>query len=40
MKVHHKKGEAKGSGLRGIWEDNRSAAEIIKDIRRIKGLKV
>ncbi len=33
VKVHHKKGEAKGSGLCGIWEDDRPAAEIIKDIR-------
>ncbi len=33
VKVPHKKGEAKESGLCGIWEDERSAAEIIKDIR-------
>ncbi len=33
VKVLHKKREAKGSGLCGIWKDERSAAEIIKDIR-------
>ena len=33
VKVRHKKGEARESGLCGIWEDERSAAEIIKDIR-------
>lgn len=33
VKVPHKKGEAKGSGLCGIWKDERSAAEIIEDIR-------
>jgi len=32
VKVPHKKGEAKGSGLCGIWNDDRSASEIIKDI--------
>ncbi|OGP11920.1 MAG: hypothetical protein A2055_01810 [Deltaproteobacteria bacterium GWA2_47_9] len=33
VKVTHKKGTAIGSGICGIWEDERSAAEIIKDIR-------
>lgn len=33
VKVRHKKRETKGSGLYGIWNDERSAAEIIKDIR-------
>ena len=33
VKVPHKKGETKGSGLCGIWKDKRSASEIIKDIR-------
>ncbi len=33
VKVHHKKSEAKGSGLCGIWKDERSATEIIEDIR-------
>jgi len=33
VKGTHKKGMAKGSGLCGIWEDERSASEIIKDIR-------
>jgi len=29
VKVRHKKREIKGSGLCGIWKDERSAAEII-----------
>ncbi|MBI3752550.1 MAG: hypothetical protein HY266_00685 [Deltaproteobacteria bacterium] len=33
VKAPHKKDAVKGSGLCGIWEDERSAAEIIKDIR-------
>lgn len=32
VKVTHK-GKAKDSGLCGIWEDERPASEIIKDIR-------
>lgn len=33
VKVTPKKGAAKGSGICGIWKDDRSSAEIIKDIR-------
>ena len=33
VKAPHEKGEAEGSDLCGIWEDERSEAEIIKDIR-------
>ncbi|MBI5185158.1 MAG: hypothetical protein HZA01_05465 [Nitrospinae bacterium] len=33
VKASHKKREAKGSGLCGIWKDERSAVEIIRDIR-------
>lgn len=33
VKGHHERGEAKGSGLCGIWKDERSAAEIIEDIQ-------
>jgi len=33
VKVAPKKGATKVSGLCGIWKDDRSAAEIIKDIR-------
>ncbi len=33
VKVAPKKGSVRGSGLCGIWKDERAAAEIIKDIR-------
>ena len=33
VQVRHRKEKTKGSGLCGIWEDERSAGEIIKDIR-------
>lgn len=33
VKVRRKKRETKGSGLCGIWKEECSAAEIIKDMR-------